>query len=298
MNISEIENFGHEELKEQLKIEKGNLKKLSKKLDKQKNELEKAIDWEHLKQLGDSLLAVQSEIKKGLSEYIILNLYTQKEEIIKLNPKCTATKNAELYFKKASKGKRGHEICSENVAQTQRDIRVKEEVIEQIRKALALEVGSDEFSKAVNDILFSLDDDKTQKCRNGTHQKESIPFRHYEVDGYDIYLGKNSTQNDELSTKFAKPWDIWFHVVAHPGSHCIIRMKKNAPLPPPYILEIAAAFSAWFSNLKHTTFAEVHMTEARFVRKRRRAPAGEVIAERCKSIRVAPISPQVYFKER
>jgi len=106
-------------------------------------------------------------------------------------------------------------------------------------------------------------------------------------------LGKNSEQNDELSIKFAKPSDIWLHVAAHAGSHVIIRHKKDTPNPPKDVIHKAAQLAVWYSKARHTSYAEVHVTEARFVRKRRHAPPGEVIAERCKAVRVEPKDPKL-----
>lgn len=289
-----------DDLKLLLKSFKSDKKKLTKKLEKQQVELEDASDWEHLKQLGDSILAVQHEIKKGMKEHIIFNQYTQKEEIIKLNPKCNATKNADLYFKKASKGKRGHEICEEKVKETINEIRAVESKIEGIREILSFEENSEEYIKAVSNLddLANFVENSQQGSKKEKDKTPKIPYRHYHIDGYDIYLGKTATQNDELSTKFCKPWDKWLHVAGHAGSHCVIRMQKNAQQnPPKHVVEAAAAFSVYFSNAKNTSYADVHYTEGRYVRKRRKAPAGEVIAERCKNVRVAPINPHDYFKD-
>lgn len=288
-----------DDLKALLKSLKSESKKLAKKLEKQESELIDASDWEHLKQLGDSILAVQHEIKKGMKEHIIFNQYTQNEEIIKLNPKCNATKNADLYFKKASKGKRGHEICEEKVADTKNKILIIERKIDKIKEILSYDESSEEYISMVLKLtdFDKLEDSAKSEKKQKKDKTPKYPYRHYTIDSYDIYLGKNSTQNDEISTKFAKPWDIWLHVAAHAGSHCVIRMQKNSQWPPKHIIEAAAAFSVYYSNAKNTSYADVHVTEGRFVRKRRKAPPGEVIAERCKTVRVAPINPQEYFKE-
>ncbi len=126
-------------------------------------------------------------------------------------------------------------------------------------------------------------------------QYEKVPYRHFQIDEWDIYIGKTDTQNDELSIHFAKPSDIWLHVAGHAGSHVVIRRQKNEQVPPHDILEKSAAMAVWFSKAKHTSYSEVHYTEARFVRKRRHSPPGEVMIDRYKSIRVSPKSPQDLF---
>jgi predicted ribosome quality control (RQC) complex YloA/Tae2 family protein len=82
------------------------------------------------------------------------------------------------------------------------------------------------------------------------------------------------------------------HVAQHAGSHVVVRREKNNPWPSKEILVKAASIAAWFSKARHATSAEVHVTEKRFVRKPHGAPGGTVIAERCKTIRVAPRSPR------
>jgi predicted ribosome quality control (RQC) complex YloA/Tae2 family protein len=110
-----------------------------------------------------------------------------------------------------------------------------------------------------------------------------------------VYIGKNDAQNDELSTRFAKPWDIWMHVAACPGSHVVIRREKNTAWPSKETLVKVASFAVWFSKAKHTSYADVHVTEARYVHKRRHSPPGEVMLDRFKTLRVAPKSPQEFF---
>jgi len=122
-----------------------------------------------------------------------------------------------------------------------------------------------------------------------------VPYRHFSFDTWEVFIGKNNSQNDELSTRFARSQDLWLHVAGHPGSHVVIRRPKGAAPVPPDVVEKVASLAVWFSKAKHTSYAGVHVTEARFVHKRRHSPPGEVVAERCREVRVAPRSPQVFF---
>jgi predicted ribosome quality control (RQC) complex YloA/Tae2 family protein len=82
------------------------------------------------------------------------------------------------------------------------------------------------------------------------------------------------------------------HVAAHSGSHVVIRRDKNSPWPEKNLLLKAASLAVWFSKAKHTSYAEVHVAEARYVHKRRHAPAGQVIMQQYKTLRVSPKSPR------
>ena len=123
-------------------------------------------------------------------------------------------------------------------------------------------------------------------------EQPDVPFRHIEFEGHDIYVGRNDRQNDELTVRFARPWDLWLHVAQHAGSHVVIRRAKNTPWPPERVLGAAAALAAWFSKAKHAGTVDVHVAERRHVQKRRRTPAGEVTLLTYKTIRTKPVSPQ------
>lgn len=270
---------------------KHSLQKLERKLEKQEQEFSEASQNVWYQQIADSLLSTPPSIPRGSSNTAILNIHTQKEENISLNPKLDVNGNAELYYKKAKKARRGADISEKKVEATRVELEQIKLYLDECKKIdVTNESQVVQFTEKVGKSLPEAISLQTPSVKG-----EKIPYRHITIDGWDIYLGKNDTQNDELSTRFAKPSDLWFHVAGHAGSHVIIRRPKNSGLPPKEIIEKVASLSVWFSKAKHTSYAEVNYTEARFVRKRHHAPPGEVIAERCKTIRVSPKSPHELF---
>lgn len=293
---SELSRSTLSELKKSLHA---HLQKSTKKLARQKEELADSQKHIWFTQIGDSLMAISAgPPKRGNQSFTLLNVHTQLQEEVTLNPKLDIKENAELFFKKGKKGKRGAEISEKKVEATLAEIdslRILQSNADELLKQKETE-DPIAFEKLISEIKNALGE--TQIQTPGEKQKKnepSIPYRHYSLDGWDIYIGKTDTQNDELSIHFAKPSDIWLHVAGHAGSHVVIRRPKNAGLPPKDVLEKAAMMAVWFSKAKHTSYSEVHYTEARFVRKRRHAPAGEVMIDRHKSIRVSPKSPQDIF---
>ena len=75
-------------------------------------------------------------------------------------------------------------------------------------------------------------------------------------DGYDIYVGKNNFQNDELTFKFATGNDWWFHAKKMAGSHVVVK-SKDGELPD-HIFEIAGqlAGEARICGLLYKLFAD------------------------------------------
>jgi len=271
------------------------------KIEKQQAELKEAQQYIRYQQLGDTILAHPDEMRKGMNECIVENVHTHDVECMALNPKLTAIENAELYYKKAKKGKRSLDVIEEKYAD---GITELEKLNNLLETSIALRQNLDDTADIVEDkintfrselVLAGLvHDEPIQKNRSGKPEP-TVPYRHYVFDEWHVYVGKNDAQNDELSIRFAKPSDIWMHVAAHAGSHVVIKRPKNTPWPPQDILNKVASLAVWFSKAKHTSYAEVHVTEARYVHKLRRSPPGQVVLDNYKTLRCAPVSPQDYF---
>lgn len=275
------------------------LKRVRVKLSKQEKELTEASQYSLFAQIADSLLAHPERINRGVSCSVLENIHTQKEEKISLDPAVSVFENAERYYARAKKGKRGLSIIEKKVKETldeESSLALLLKELEQAGSRTSSGTGEwEETVAAAREKLQELGVLPKQKAKKAVAEAESVPYRHLTIDGWDIYVGKNDAQNDELTTRFAKPWDIWMHVAACAGSHVVVRREKNAPWPARDLLLKAASLSVWFSKAKHTSYADVNITEARFVHKRRHAPPGEVVVERCKTLRVPPRSPQDFF---
>jgi len=268
-----------------------------KKLAKQRTEADEAGRYTRYSQAADTLMADPAIAPRGTANAEFKNVHTGETETIALNPALDALENAELLYKKARKGRRGYETAIANVEETTATIDKLTGIINTIETIVNdkdQQDLDDSDVERVREIAEEfLPDIATTLSGKKKPVEPQVPFKKYVIDGWEIYLGKNSEQNDELSIKFAKPSDIWLHVAAHAGSHVIIRHKKDTPNPPKDVIHKAAQLAVWYSKARHTSYAEVHVTEARFVRKRRHAPPGEVIAERCKAVRVEPKDPKL-----
>ena len=277
-------------LKKQVEKE---IDRAQKRCAKQKIEIEKSEKWKIYKNFADTILINKDAIKKGMN-YIELTDASEKKLKIDLNTAISAVENAEMYYKKARKGKRGCEICTENIKMEEGKISDWKRLLEKVTEFL-----DNGFLGKENEVRELLDSHllKPEQTKNVDKKVEKTPFRHYHYKGYEIYAGKTSGDNDELSIKFANPSDVWFHAVGYAGTHLIIRRGKNDPMPPDEILKIAGGIAVFFSKAKNCSYAEVHITEARFIRKPRHSPPGLVYAERCKTMNVEPVDPQKLFKE-
>ena len=106
--------------------------------------------------------------------------------------------------------------------------------------------------------------------------------------GYEIFVGRNSRENDTLTFQVAHPEDFWMHVGDYGGSHVVVRNSAKERVLPDNVLTKAAQLAAYFSQARNSSKVEVHYTQRRHVSKPRRAKPGLVKLSEFLSIRVEP----------
>jgi predicted ribosome quality control (RQC) complex YloA/Tae2 family protein len=108
-----------------------------------------------------------------------------------------------------------------------------------------------------------------------------------EIDGFEILVGRNARDNDELTFGIARPRDIWLHAAGHAGSHVVIRVPDDVAEVPRAVIEQAAAWAAWHSKARNARGkVDIHSCRAADVRKPRGVPHGTVQLRRWDTIRV------------
>ena len=95
-------------------------------------------------------------------------------------------------------------------------------------------------------------------------------------DGYDIFVGKNNTQNDYVTLKLSRSTDIWFHTKNIHGSHTIIKTSDAMEVPDRTYMQ-AASLAAYYSKARESQNVPVDYTEVKNVKKPSGAKPGMVI---------------------
>ena len=111
------------------------------------------------------------------------------------------------------------------------------------------------------------------KASSDKKKEKKVVLEKFEVDGYEIFLGKNSKQNDYLISKIANANDIWLHAYNCPSSHVLIKVKNDQKAPTPNVLEFGANLVKNNSPLKNSGKASVIYT----LRKDLKKPPGGVL---------------------
>ncbi len=200
---------------------------------------------------------------------------------IPLDARLSAQKNAQRYFAKYAKMKRTADALSDQIKETGREIAYLESAL----SALSL-TTTDADLDALRDEL-AVSGYVRKRRRNKKKSEISKPYHFISSDGYDIFVGKNNLQNDELTFKTAGSGDLWFHTKQIPGSHVIVLTRGKDDLPDRLYVEAASA-AAWYSRGRTSPKVDVDYVRRKEVKKPSGAPPGYVIYHTNYSITVNP----------
>ena len=218
------------------------------------NDLEECKSKEMNRKFGDLVLSNLAHLRQGQSELTVIDYYEENapELTIPLQSNLSGSKNAQKYYKRYNKLKSKFESVSKMLEEEKKQL----DYFQSIQVSLA-NVDSNADITAIRDELYEWDahfnkNSDSKKAVSGSKKKTikkapSISFRRFQSsDGYEILVGRNNLQNDQLTTKFAKKEDLWFHIQKVPGTHVIIRTNKETP--PMTTIEEAAMLAAWYSK--------------------------------------------------
>jgi predicted ribosome quality control (RQC) complex YloA/Tae2 family protein len=112
-------------------------------------------------------------------------------------------------------------------------------------------------------------------------------YRAFEIEGFEVLVGKGSADNDSLTFGLAEPKDLWLHVAGPAGSHVVVRNPDGLDEIPREVVERAAQLAAWHSKARgRRGKVEVHVCRVADVRKPRGFAPGKVLLKRWDAMRV------------
>ena len=237
-------------------------------------------------ELGHILMANLHHIKLGDKLAVLEDFYQEGKVKIKLDPKLSPQDNAQRYYIKHKERKTRLVYLEGELAKITQNFAKAEEVwkrFEQLPKPEELELGPEGLDREAQQALKQFFKAETPK-----KAQNKPPFRRFECRGYEIFVGKNGKNNDELSFKFAAKDDIWLHAKDVAGSHVVIRQKAGKDLPRP-VLEFAASLAAYFSKSKTDSVVPVIYTPRKYIRKRKGDAPGKVVVNRESVVLVEPL---------
>ena len=246
-----------------------------KKLDLQKKQLEDAGEREKYKIYGELLNAYGYQLQDGAKEAKVLNYYTNEEVTIPLDETLSIKENAVRFFDKYGKMKRTEEALAVQTRENEAEIAYLESVQTFLNLASTkADLQQIQAELSERGFIKKSYDKKNKKVVNK-------PLHYVMYDEYDIYVGKNNLQNEEVTFKMANGNDWWFHAKGVPGSHVIVKSRNANPATewdmPDEVFEAAACLAAVYSKNGGQEKAEVDYIRKKHVKRPGGGEAGFVV---------------------
>jgi len=232
---------------------------------------------------ADWLTAQLSRVKQGDRS---LDVPTRAgTRTVLLDPALPPSRQAERWYHRARRLKRGLATTEAQLTAAQGELMQLTELIDRGERALTEHGELPDTLRA--EFQGSLG--TGERPRDTRRTTVRLPYRRFKSPGgLAIWVGRSNKDNDELTLHHAHKRDLWFHAQQTPGSHVVLRSHALKQSPARADIQAAAETAAFFSKARHSARVPVIYTEARYVRKPRKAPPGQVLVEREKSIMVEP----------
>lgn len=259
------------------------LDRTRKKYDLQLKQLKDTEKREKYKIYGEMLNTYGYGLEEGTKSLTCLNYYTNKEITVPLDSQLSPQENAKKYFERYGKLKRTFEALSTLTEETHEEM----EHLDSISTALDLAQTEGDLAQIKEELIQAGYVKRHTSGKNAKKQKlTSQPLHYISSDGYDIYVGKNNLQNEELTFKFANGGDWWFHAKGIPGSHVVV--KTGGDELPDRTFEEAARLAAYYSKNRSSEKVEIDYIQRKHVKKPNSGKPGFVIYHTNYSMMIAP----------
>lgn len=238
---------------------------------------------------GDLLLAGLHQADKTDGGFRVTDYYDPAQPLIEIPAagRSDAKEAAAHYFKLARKARHGLEVISKRLPSVESEIAALDAALRALNTIIS---PADLAAMTTRYQSLSASPGKPSVTQPGKKTKDEriTGVRRYRSsDGYEILVGRSSSDNDQLTFRIAKSFDLWFHAADYPGSHVVLRNPQRKAVPARAITE-AAQLAAKFSHAKNATKVAVHYCERKFVTKPKGFAPGQVRLSSFKTVMVEP----------
>lgn len=244
-------------------------------LDKTYGKLAELDDSNKNEEVANIIMANLHAIPIRSKSIELFDFYHDTQVKIKLKEELSPQKNAEIYYRKAKNAKIEIQKLEENIVRREKEKKEQEQHL-----AIILEIDN---LKELRRYLKS--------HQLNTHHKQAsvdkFPFKKFDYQGFEIWIGKNSKNNDLLTQKYSYKEDLWLHAKDVTGSHVIIKYQAGKTFPTD-VIEKAASLAAYYSKRSNDSLCPVIVTPKKFVRKTKDLADGQVIVDKEEVIMVVP----------
>lgn len=271
-----------------LKLATDSQKKLLNRLNSINTKLKDCEERDKYRLYGELITSNLYKLINTHTDYIELENYYDNNNLIKipLDRKYSPNINAKHYFKKYNKLKNALQIVSVQKAETENELNYIDSIIFEIELASStkeIQEILDEISENLIKKKVSQKKKNTKNTKKKKQEKQYSPL-HFNIDNFDVYVGKNNKENDWLTFTFANKNDIWLHTKDIQGSHVIL--KNSGQNVSDDTLVKCAKLAVEHSKAKLSSNVPVDYCKVQYVKKPNGAKPGMVIFTNNKTISV------------
>ncbi|MFQ5505469.1 MAG: NFACT RNA binding domain-containing protein [Planctomycetota bacterium] len=254
---------------------------------------------DELEREGKLLLSVPELGRRGLENIEVADWYSDgKARTIRLAREQSLRANAEKRFARARRLRAGRQHTEEQLSLVGARLGSLAELRDRVEAAKSVVAGPETIAElqAIKDSLSAGPQRLDQEPRKD--RKPYMSFRSKE--GLLIYVGRSKADNDRLTLRVARGNDIWMHVGrGYSGSHVVIRLDRGKTASLESLLD-GATLALHFSKARGHSRGEVRYTQAKYVRKPKKAKPGsvEVIRSKTLDLRFEPERLERLLRER
>lgn len=255
------------------------LAKLRNKAQTFQTRLQQSDQADEYRQKADLLMAHLQNWQPGMKEIILADFETNLPVAIALQPDKNAVQNAQSLYKQHQKLKRARAAVEPLLLEVQTEI----EYLEQVEAAIAQidTYQTAEDLRALEEIREELIgqkylEDPEYRSRSANEAPSTNFHRYLTPNGFEVLIGRNNRQNDQLTFRVAGDYDIWFHAQEIPGSHVLLRLEPGA-VAEETDLQFVANLAAYYSRARQSEQVPVVYTQLKHVYKPKGAKPGIAI---------------------
>jgi predicted ribosome quality control (RQC) complex YloA/Tae2 family protein len=280
------------------------------------DDLRAAGDAEVLRQHGELILAYLSHIVPGAADIEVPD-FAGVPVRIRLDPARTGVENARAYFKQYARATGARKRLPERQATLEADAAFLESAAQAIGQA----ESDDDLRELEGDLAAAgfrdhAARDRTARgraargsqargsqarghpdrdrahpgrpaaVRRRSHRAET--GRAFDLDGYQVRVGRSARENDYLTFTVAGPDDLWLHARGMPGAHVIV---TGGGAPAEHVIATAAGIAAFYSAGRASTKVPVDVAARRHVRRTPGGRPGQVHYTHERTLMVTPAVP-------
>lgn len=271
-----------------LKLVTDSQKKLLNRLNSINTKLKDCEERDKYRLYGELITSNLYKLTNTHTDYIELENYYDNNNLIKipLNKKYSPNINAKHYFKKYNKLKNALQIVSVQKAETENELNYIDSIIFEIELASSTKEIQEILDEISENLIKNKVSQKKKNTKNSKKKKQEKQYSplHFNIDNFDVYVGKNNKENDWLTFTFANKNDIWLHTKNIQGSHVIL--KNSGQNVSNDTLVKCAKLAVEHSKAKLSSNVPVDYCKVQYVKKPNSAKPGMVIFTNNKTISV------------